>query len=97
METNHLGEKDPLRHLHGVGFDEPKDALRKYTAVFKKLIEEWRGQPCPVVTPGTVEACRAFKALYYSIRNEPYTLEELTKESAKLWVLSFQFGGDLGL
>lgn len=97
MAINQHAEKDPLRHLHGVGFDEPREALQKYETAIHEVAEQCPEDSCPEVTPRILEAYRTYKALRRSVNKELSSPDQLTEKSAKNFIKGIKLSQVMGL
>jgi len=97
MEINHLDETDPLRHLHGVGFDEPREALKKYETAVHEMAEQCPEDSDPEVTPRILEACRTYRALSGSVNKESSLPDQLAEQSAKKFIRGIKLSLCMGL
>lgn len=97
MEINYLDENDPLRHLQGVGFDEPREALKKYETAVHEMAEQCPEKSYPEVTPRILEACRTYQALRRSVNKKSSLPDQLTEESAKKFIRGIKVSQAVGL
>ncbi|WP_339535455.1 hypothetical protein [Pseudomonas hunanensis] len=92
---NKYGVEDPLRHIHGVGYDEPREALRKYERAFREVAKQWRNS-VPKMTPRLLEACNSYNVLRYACDKELTVPDKLSSTLAENLILGIGFIHDVG-
>lgn len=82
ISSKNIGSNDPMCHINGVGFDEPKDALIKYYNAFGAILQGWSGN-IPNVSPEYIEVYNSFSVLRHSLDKNSPPPEKFTKETAE--------------